>query len=241
MKAAAWGDVAQQGTVTNTQFAGALGYGVDALESSTTAYTGSITGSTPTWTGIGSTADIVVGQSMGAGLSTVASVVSATSITQAANAGSSSVSGFSLETLGTCHTNGNGAPIASANIFTTNCRSRYGAADMVGNVHEWTSGQNLMRSGFDNGVDALWLLQGFLNVNAVSFGTKYDLLRAIPGPSVGPTVSPNGDFQNLANSPVRGAYRGGGYNSGTAAGRWYVGMYNTPSYTNAALGGRCSR
>ena len=171
MKAAAWGDVAQQGTVTNTQFAGALGYGVDALESSTTAYTGSITGSTPTWTGIGSTADIVVGQSMGAGGTTVASVVSSTSITQAANAGSSYALGFALETLGTCHSNGNAA-LASANIFTTNCRSRYGAADMVGNVWEWTSGQHYTAAGFDNGVDGLWTGRTLTAANGTSFGTQ---------------------------------------------------------------------
>ena len=244
MKAAAWGDVAQQGTVTNTQFAGALGSGVGALESTTLSLTGDISGTTIS--NISSTTGIEVGayiQStsyINAG-TTVASVVNATTITISATPATNGIGRpLTIQTLGNCNTN-NLLAVASAGSTTANCRSRYGAADMVGNVWEWTSGQHYTAAGFDNGVDGLWTGRTLTTTNNASFGTIFDLLRGFARSSGnGATVSNNGDYQWYA-STLRGAIRGGAWAHGSLGGRWSLSVNIAPSAVSSSIGGRCGR
>lgn len=244
MKAADWGDVAQQGTVTSTQFAGALGYGVGALESTALSLTGDISGTTisniASTTGIEVGAFIVSTSYLNAG-TTVASVVNATTITISQNSAANGPSRpITVQTLGNCNTN-NLLALASAVSTTANCRSRYGAADMVGNVWEWTSGQEYTTAGFDNGVDGLWTGRTLNATNNLSFGTIYDLLRGFARSSGnGATVSNNGDFQWYA-STLRGAFRGGNWGLGSQSGRWSLRVSHAPSAVYTDIGGRCSR
>jgi formylglycine-generating enzyme required for sulfatase activity len=243
MKAADWGDVAQQGTVTQTRFPGANGLSAGTLESSVTTYTGTFTNGSNTVTGISSTAAFSVGQlvvraSYIPNGATVASVVDATTITMSANATASATTTFTAQAFGSCQSNVTYYQ-ASASSSTTHCRSRYGAADMVGNVWEWTSGQEYTGAGFDNGVDGLWTGSTLTTTNG-AYTNKYDLLRGFEKSSGGATVLFNGDYQ-WYTATLRGASRGGLFNSGGQAGRWILYLSNAPSNQGASTGGRCSR
>src|SRR5262249_33221576 len=119
-----------------------------------------------------------------------------------------------------CNANG-AAASTSASASTQYCRSRYGAADMVGSVAEWTTGQIYNGAGYDTGPAGLWLGQSLLtSTNPISsFGDYYDLLHAYPASSGKPTIADNGDSYWYA-SGLMGASRGGAWNTGTADGRW---------------------
>jgi formylglycine-generating enzyme required for sulfatase activity len=140
-----------------------------------------------------------------------------------------------------CHTDNNPPqPYTSNSSQTASCRSRYGAADMVGNVWEWTNGQIYEAVGNDNGVDGLWLGQTFQTISGASFGNRYDLLRGFSKSSNAPTVTNNGDFQWYA-SGLRGSVRGGGWDRGASVGRWAVDLGLAPAENYAVFGARCSR
>ncbi|MBC7530975.1 MAG: SUMF1/EgtB/PvdO family nonheme iron enzyme, partial [Oligoflexus sp.] len=140
-----------------------------------------------------------------------------------------------------CHTDNNPAVAYTSNSSqTANCRSRYGAADMVGNAWEWTSGQQNSGSGSDNGSDGLWyginLPTGSSSISAL----REDLLRAYPTSSALSVIADNSDSYEYASS-LRGAIRGGAWNNGSAgAGRWMLWVPYFPSDNFASVSGRCS-
>ncbi|MBC7531450.1 MAG: SUMF1/EgtB/PvdO family nonheme iron enzyme [Oligoflexus sp.] len=168
---------------------------------------------------------------------------------------SSLESGGSDATTIRCHTDanpwGNIASNSSGSGSTSSCRSRYGAADMVGNAFEITSGRVLDLQGQDNGVDGLWLGQSFLNTSGggVTFASlnsgNYDLLRGLPKASLtAPIVFDAADSYN-AGSGLVSSIRGDHFNANTAgpagAGRWSLDL-NTPTYFPSGwwIGTRCS-
>jgi formylglycine-generating enzyme required for sulfatase activity len=142
-----------------------------------------------------------------------------------------------------CHTDNNPASAYSSNSANTaNCRTRYGAADMVGNVWEWTTGQIFTGAGLDNGTDGLWFGQSLPTAsNAVAaIGGKYNLFRAFPHASAGSVIADNVDYYYY-NTALRGAIRGGNWYDTTNAGRWSLYLSLAPSGPNTFLGGRCRR
>ena len=169
-------------------------------------------------------------------------------IDQSVYAGNIGLGISSLESgmAGGCNTNTSSA-YSSNSSQTASCRSRYGAAVMVGNVWEWTSGQQSSGNGFDNGVDGLWLgrtLPGGLATTTIDSISKvyYDLLRTLPTASAGaPAVAQNGDNFWINTSGLRGSRRGGDWSNGTYAGRWALSVSSAPSNTDALRGARCSR
>jgi hypothetical protein len=139
-----------------------------------------------------------------------------------------------------CHSDYDPASRYTSNDSNTaTCRSRFGAADMVGNTFEWASGQIYDGIGYDNGVDGLWLGQSFpTSLQLISALGRFDLVRAIPKGADAPAVSHNGD-RYLYQAALRGSIRGGDFQfSGTNAGRWYARMWDTPA---GVAGGRCRR
>ncbi|MBC7532455.1 MAG: SUMF1/EgtB/PvdO family nonheme iron enzyme, partial [Oligoflexus sp.] len=158
--------------------------------------------------------------------------------------GSVSIPGLESGTADTttvrCHTDNNpGSAYASNSSQTANCRSRYGVADMVGNVWEWTTGQQFSTAGYDNGTDGLWYGVTFPGANNNISAFKMDLLRAFPSSSSQSTVADNADFYWYATS-LRGAFRGGSWDGGSNAGRWALYVSYAPSNVYAGIGGRCS-
>ena len=140
-------------------------------------------------------------------------------------------------TNGYCNTNGAGYS-TSASTNTQYCRSRYGAADMVGGAWEWTTGQVYSGSGYDNGIDGLWrgrTINPGCTASTV-FPGYYDLLRgSLATASTGATVSVNSDYC-IYNSGLMGAFRGGQFNAGAAGGRWALFLGGT----STSVGGRCA-
>ncbi|MBC7659196.1 MAG: hypothetical protein H7249_05755 [Chitinophagaceae bacterium] len=110
---------------------------------------------------------------------------------------------------------------------------------MVGNVWEWTSGQQLSAAGQDNGTDGLWygvtLPGGASNISAF----KMDLMRAYPSSSALSTIADNSDFYNYASS-LGGSIRGGNWGYGAGSGRWTLAQHRPPSLVAWYLGQRCS-
>ncbi|RYZ60222.1 MAG: hypothetical protein EOP07_01485 [Proteobacteria bacterium] len=143
-----------------------------------------------------------------------------------------------------CHTDNNPAsPFASNNSgsgSTANCRSRYGVADMVGNVWEWTTGQQTSAAGHDNGTDGLWYGVTLPTTGSGAIATlKMDLLRAVPSSLALSTVADNSDYY-IYGSSFRGAFRGGSWTGGSADGRWLLIVNNAPSNLSADVGMRCA-
>jgi hypothetical protein len=243
LKAADWGDVAQQGSITQSAFFDNLGKTISTLEYSTFNVSGTATAGSNVITGIASTANIKVGQAAIAYNYTSQGTVTAVasdSVTLSVAAVGSGTATLTLETLGTCHSTG-GAALNSNSLATANCRSRYGVADHVGNVWEWTPGQIYTGYGYDNGVDGLWLGRAFPTANNnISTLGKYDLLRGIPTTSSAATVQANGDYYWYA-AGLMGSFRGGLWNSGAGAGRWTLELDGAPGASFTRLGGRCVR
>ncbi|MBC7531405.1 MAG: SUMF1/EgtB/PvdO family nonheme iron enzyme, partial [Oligoflexus sp.] len=79
---------------------------------------------------------------------------------------------------------------------TATCRSRYGAADMVGNVWEFTTGQIDGQSGLDNGIDGLWYGHSFHSADVYAGATtNYDLFGGFLSNGVpGSLISSTNDF-----------------------------------------------
>ncbi|MBC7531752.1 MAG: SUMF1/EgtB/PvdO family nonheme iron enzyme [Oligoflexus sp.] len=147
-----------------------------------------------------------------------------------------------------CHTDNNPASAMTSNSTgvgsTSNCRSRYGAADMIGNVWDWTAGQISTAAGQDNGMDGLWLGQTFLtgtNVTFASLGSgNYDLLRGLPKTtSAASVVYDSGDYYYYS-SGLRGSVRGGTWYDGSFAGRWSLHVSSTPLFVTTDLSLRCA-
>ncbi|MBC7533483.1 MAG: SUMF1/EgtB/PvdO family nonheme iron enzyme, partial [Oligoflexus sp.] len=169
------------------------------------------------------------------------------------NAFTGSVSILSLETGAgdattiRCHTDNNPGVTFNTNSSgagsTSNCRSRYGAADMVGNVWEWTAGQITTAVGHDNGIDGLWMGQSFLSSSGsfLSLGSgNYDLLRALAKTTAeAPIVFDAGDVYYYA-SGLRASIRSGGRDGGNAGGRWVMIVDRPPSDLVSTVGGRCT-
>jgi formylglycine-generating enzyme required for sulfatase activity len=122
---------------------------------------------------------------------------------------------------------------------TANCRSRYGAADMVGNVWEWTTGQIFTGAGYDNGLDGSWLGKTLptSSNHLSSMSNRYDLFRGYPTNTVSSSVvTDNGDYYWYA-STLRGAFRGGVWSNGSSSGRFALFVACAPSSRVATSGG----
>ncbi|MBC7531596.1 MAG: SUMF1/EgtB/PvdO family nonheme iron enzyme, partial [Oligoflexus sp.] len=156
---------------------------------------------------------------------------------------SSLESGAADTTTIRCHSDNTPGGVFTSNSTgagsTSNCRSRYGVADMVGNVWEWTTGQQFSTAGHDNGSDGLWYGVTLPGANNYISALKMDLLRAFPSSSSLSTVADNADYYAYSTS-LRGAYRGGNWYDGSYAGRWFLNMSGAPSSVNTTVGGRCS-
>lgn len=142
-----------------------------------------------------------------------------------------------------CHTdNDPGSAFASNSSgagSTSNCRSRYGVADLIGNVWERTSGQIYDNIGLENGVDGLWMGQIFLS--STNLYSNFDLLRALTtSAGVSPVISGNGDRYYPGGSGAKGALWGGLWTFGGATGRWSADKSRGRSQADANTGGRCS-
>jgi formylglycine-generating enzyme required for sulfatase activity len=142
----------------------------------------------------------------------------------------------------TCHTDNNPGSAYNSNSATTaKCRSRYGVADVVGNVWEWTLGQIYNGVGYDNGADGLWFEQGLPTTQQnVSVYGRYDLFRGYPKSAGAPAIADNGDYY-WYSSALRGPLRGGSWGNSSFAGRWSLLLNNAPSSSYSHLGGRCRR
>ncbi|MBC7531749.1 MAG: SUMF1/EgtB/PvdO family nonheme iron enzyme, partial [Oligoflexus sp.] len=147
-----------------------------------------------------------------------------------------------------CNTDGNPNAAFLSNSSgagsSSNCRSRYGVADMIGNVWEWTAGQVLNAVGKDEGIGGLWLGRNLLptagSISAI--GSSYDLLRGFPtSAGAGALVSPNNDVYVLgaASSNTSAPFHGAGYND-SGAGRWYLYTDQSPAFTQGNTGFRCA-
>ncbi|MCX6128824.1 MAG: hypothetical protein NTX25_07140, partial [Proteobacteria bacterium] len=241
VKAADWGDVAQQGTVTQSQFGNNIGSNVAALEYTAKVGLSGDTNSTTTIT-MASTTGAQVGQLIrGSGIPTNTSITAVTTntsitISAAATATATGVA-FSLQAAGPCNSSN---PVSGAvpgnSLQTSNCRSRFGLADGPGNLWDWTNGQVYSAVGYDNGVDGLWLQI----TKATVAGTKYDLLRGLYISANGPTISQNGDSSYYATA-LRGSARGDYYAGLGGAGRWSLLGDSLSSRIGTFLGGRCTR
>lgn len=143
---------------------------------------------------------------------------------------------------GGCNSDNQGTPLNTNSATTINCRSRYGVADMQGNVREWIMERaynfSTVGAGFDNGMDGLMLAP----LMRISSGTpgQFDLLRGY-APVSGSNISGNNDSCGIADGLV-GIERGGHYNDQSGAGRWHFVSYS-PSISSVSyvIGGRCVR
>ncbi|MBC7659189.1 MAG: fibronectin type III domain-containing protein [Chitinophagaceae bacterium] len=138
-----------------------------------------------------------------------------------------------------CHTDNNPTSAYPADDpATAKCRTRYGAADMVGNVAEWTTGQQYSGAGRDNGTDGLWYGMTLPTANGGISSLKEDLLRGFPTSSALSVIAANSDQYYYA-STLRGSFRGGSWSNGSAAGRWRLDVLNAPSSVSTYIGLRC--
>ncbi len=140
-----------------------------------------------------------------------------------------------------CHTDNNPTTLYLTNsTATAHCRSRYGAADMIGNAYEITSGQISSGAGSDNGEDGLWLNATTPASDGSFAATKWDLVRSIPT-ATGATLAFNSDAVLITNSGIQTSIRGGGMNSLGASGRYYHNFQSSPaSVAGTDTGFRCS-
>ncbi|MBC7532804.1 MAG: SUMF1/EgtB/PvdO family nonheme iron enzyme [Oligoflexus sp.] len=147
-----------------------------------------------------------------------------------------------------CHTDTNPFGAFASNSSgpgsTSSCRSRYGAADMVGNVFEYTMGQINGWLGQDNGTDGLWLGQSFLTASGVTFASlgsgNYDLLRGYPkSTGAGPIVYDSNDNYYSA-SGLRASIIGDHWNASSGAGRWFLELDQATTSAASWVGFRCT-
>jgi hypothetical protein len=140
-----------------------------------------------------------------------------------------------------CHTDSQpGALLNTGSSETANCRSRYGAADMVGNVWEVTTNQVDSNVGRDNGEDALWLGLTLPNYNAAQYasgGHKFEFLRGT-ALSVGAFVSTTDDTYSV-QSGVRASLRSCSWGCGLESGRFRMYLESTPAGVSGSSGYRC--
>lgn len=156
--------------------------------------------------------------------------------------------------------------VRTGGTSTVNCKSLYGAQDIVGNVWEWTSDQLSCNGTTCTGTAAAsntadntnddWTGAAFDNTQGPTsnnyFHTwlKIQLPIGIPiaGAYAGDGVMTwvNTQFHNdyfwigvVAGS--RGAFAGGNCGSGAQAGRFGVSVFGAPSSTDYSIGSRCGR
>ncbi len=135
-----------------------------------------------------------------------------------------------------CHVDNSPASAYPADSSeTANCRSRYGVADMMGNVAEWTTGQIFnTNTAMDNGLDGLGL---GVSISGSLAGGLVNLLRGFPVSSSGSAVSNTGGVP-VSASPLAGTYRGGTWSEG-GDNRWRIDARYSPWNVNTIYGGRC--
>lgn len=159
-----------------------------------------------------------------------------------------SLSGHSVATIeytignagGECNTTGSPGLKTTGSATSANCRSRFGAADMVGNIMEWANGRHYSNSGFDDGMSGLWLSHGLRQVSENPNAGIYDLLRGtVPESGEGAHISANSDYY-FQNTSLRGSIRGSDYDDNGSSGRWTVGVNFGPTQNYGRLGGRCA-
>ncbi len=128
-----------------------------------------------------------------------------------------------------CNTDSSGTRATGG---ATNCTSRYGAEDMVGNLCEWV-GMWAMEPGF-NGTPTLW------PTNTGYGGDGYYRGGDVTGPPNGSDGShENGDHTAVLHLPSA-VILGGGFRDQARAGSFTVGLGYAPSYVGEAVGFRCA-
>lgn len=141
-----------------------------------------------------------------------------------------------------CHVDGNPAsPYSSADANTSNCFSRYGAENMVGNVAEWV----LEREGgyvlSDNGVDGISYGRSIPTTNGTIATLTFDMLSALPLTNGATLYADYDAYTAPTTTDARYGLRGGAYDSTYGnPGRFSIHV-NSSEYTkNPKLGFRCS-
>ncbi|MCX6130079.1 MAG: hypothetical protein NTX25_13570 [Proteobacteria bacterium] len=244
VKAADWGDVAETGTISQSQYLKNIGAQVAPLESDFVSIPNLITTiSSTAVTGFSSTSGIRLGQLVsGTGIApntVVTNIVPNSSITLSSPATASGVTvTLKFQNKGSCNTN-TSSPQMSGSVQTEFCRSRYGMADHVGNVFEFSSGQQLSAIGFDNGLDGLWLART-LPTTSSSLG-RYDLLRGLPQLSGQSAIVGNADFYSYTAAMRGASIHGGSFTNSSQGGRWTLNVNQAPSSPSSLVGGRCRR
>ncbi len=144
-----------------------------------------------------------------------------------------------------CHSDNNPSStiLSTGTTDTANCRSRYGAADMVGNVIEFTGSQIYNGIGSDNGLDGTWYNRTVPSTSHYlsSYGGRYDLLRGFPMTSGTMLLTSNGDYFYVNPTGQRASSRGGGMGAAAEGGRYWQVLNSDPSVEYWYLGGRCRR
>jgi hypothetical protein len=127
---------------------------------------------------------------------------------------------------------------------TSNCYSRYGVENMIGNLYERTVGQQYATIGTDNGLDGLFYNRttapdtGYTIAGA---GSSYDLLRALPvAAGQGSLINTTGESYFRGGTVLYGSRHGGWYGVGNTYGRWTHSIQQSPAQVEGAMGTRCS-
>lgn len=135
---------------------------------------------------------------------------------------------------------------------TSNCVSRYGAQDMIGNVWEWNSDQVIDGLGVVSSVDGTndwdgWNATGYSNNSFFNIGSDFLPALGIPWPSSASGTIPNSSWDNIHSDKIsivttgsRGALFGGYWNFNSGAGRFGLSLSDTITYASGVVGGRCS-
>lgn len=139
-----------------------------------------------------------------------------------------------------CHTdNSPASPYATNSSQTANCRSRYGVADLIGNMWELTTGKAVLGKGLDNGLDGRGTGSTYPNA---SFGpiVKFDFLTAFPSAGWTPVDTAGDEYvtsdADLSTTSLRTIFRGGSFGTLQKSGRFMLNILppNTRDGTTAA-------